>query len=392
MTKHNRTILVSASLVGLAVGALPLRAQTCTSAPLYDLSGPLCSGTRQDAQCGCSECLVWDPAPGATWYEIRRCDRNGTNCLIVGDTRWRNRGTIHPTLWCVPWDDPFPLVGASYQYSIRSCTDGPSGPLCAPQLSSPVNYAAAPYMCIENGVEVSCRTSTPPPSGFESDFDQDGVTDAADPDDDGDAIMDGIDNCKLAINIGQRDADHDGAGDVCDVEPLIPGPSSADADADGIGDTADDCPSVYDPLQDDTDKDLTGDACDNCPSAFNEAQSDADGDGEGDACDLDDGTVYVVWSSRSKIGWERELGDTSWCVYRGDLAELRRSRTYTQNLSTYPLAGRFCDLAAPVLDDTAVPGPGKAVFYLAGGRPGSYSTELGHDSKGDVRPNTNPCP
>jgi hypothetical protein len=336
--------------------------------------------------------MVWDPSPGATWYEIRRCDRSGNNCTIVGDTRWRNRGTTHPTLWCVPWDDPFPRVGTSYQYSIRSCADGPSGPLCASQLSTPINYVAAPYMCIEDGVEVPCQTSTPPPSGLESDYDEDGVADAADPDDDGDYVLDVIDNCRLAINVGQRDIDHDGAGDVCDPEPLIPGANPNDGDEDGILDAADDCPSVYDPLQDDGDKDRSGDACDNCPDAFNGAQSDTDGDGEGDVCDLDDGTVYVTWASHSKLEWGRESGYTYWCVYRGDLAELRRSGTYTQNLGTYPLAGRFCDLAVPVLDDAAISGPGTAEFYVAGGRPGGYTTELGQDSKGATRPNTNPCP
>lgn len=335
---------------------------------------------------------MWDAAPGATWYEIRRCDRSGANCTIVGDTRWRNRGAIHPTLWCVPWDNPFPLIAVSYQYSIRSCLDGPSGPVCALSFSNPVNYVTAPYMCIENGLEVSCRTSTPPPAGFEADSDQDGITDAVDPDDDGDQVLDVIDNCRLAINIGQRDADRDSIGDACDPEPLIPSPGSADADGDGIGDSVDVCPSVYDPQQADADKDRTGDACDNCPDAFNELQSDTDGDGEGDICDLDDGTVYIVWSSRSQLTWEREMGNTNWCVYRGDLAELRRSRTYTQSLSSYPLAGRFCDLTTPALNDAAVPSPGAATFYLAGGRPGSYSTELGLDSKGVARPNTNPCP
>jgi hypothetical protein len=385
-------IIVLCIINALAFVAGPPRAETCSAPPLYDLSGPTCSSSRQNSQCGCSECIKWDPAPGATWYEIRRCDHSGNNCTIVGDTRWKNRGTTHPTLWCAPWDDPFPRVGVSYQYSIRACTDGPTGPLCALQLSAPVNYVAAPYMCIEDGVEVPCETSTPPPSGLESDTDEDGIADAADPDDDGDYVLDVIDNCRLAINVGQRDTDHDGAGDVCDPEPIIPGPNPNDGDEDGIVDSADDCPSVYDPLQDDTDKDRRGDACDNCPDAFNEPQSDTDGDGEGDVCDLDDGTIYVTWRSRSKLEWGRETGNTSWCVYRGDLAELKRSHTYTQNLGAFPLAGRFCGLTVPVLDDTAGPGPAAVVFYLAGGRPITVTAELGFDTDGLVRPNTNPCP
>ncbi len=391
MTKHHLGVLVCAVFC-LGLGAIPLRAQTCAAPPLYDLSGPGCSTSRQDVPCGCSECLTWDATPGATWYQIRRCDRFGANCTIVGDTKWRNLATTHPTLWCVPWDNPFPQVGASYQYSIRSCLDGPSGPVCALSFSTPVGYVAAPYMCIENGLEVACRTTTPPPSGFEADFDQDGITDAVDPDDDGDQILDSIDNCVLGVNIGQHDADRDGVGDVCDLEPLIPSSGPADADGDGIGDGVDDCPSIYDPQQADTDKDRTGDACDNCPNAFNETQSDSDADGQGDHCDLDDGTVYAWWSSRSQLTWAPEYGFSYWCVYRGDLAELKRSGSFTQSPGSNPLAARFCDLAVIPLTDAVVPAPGTTAFYLAGGRPGSYSTELGLDSAGVVRPNTNPCP
>ena len=391
MTKHKRRVLLCA-VSCLGMGAIPLRAQTCTTPPLFDLSGPSCTTSRQATQCGCSECIAWDAVAGATWYDIRRCDQAGANCTIVGDTRWRNRGTVRPTLWCAPWDKPFPLLRASYQYSVRACVDGPVGPVCSLHFSSPVGYVAAPYMCIENGVEVACSTSTPPPSGLASDFDQDGITDAIDVDDDGDQIPDAVDNCPLAINSGQRDTDHDGVGDVCDVEPLIAGSGPADLDGDGIADAVDDCASIYDPWQVDTDHDRVGDACDNCPNTFNEIQSDTDNDGEGDHCDLDDGTVYAVWSSRSQLTWTKELGSTSWCVYRGDLDELRQSGKYTQAPGSNALAARYCDLTAATLADATNPAPGKTSFYLAGGRPGSYSTELGLDSKGVIRPNTNPCP
>jgi hypothetical protein len=45
-----------------------------------------------------------------------------------------------------------------------------------------------------------------------------------------------------------------------------------------------------------------------------------------------------------------------------------------------------------VLDDTGIPAPGAASFYLVGGRPGSWSTELGRDSDDLVRANENACP
>ena len=55
--------------------------------------------------------------------------------MVVGDTRWRNHAAyttpggvvypeIRPTVWCAPWDDPFPVTGASYDYTVRGCTDG----------------------------------------------------------------------------------------------------------------------------------------------------------------------------------------------------------------------------------------------------------------------------
>jgi len=246
-------------------------------------------------------------------------------------------------------------------------------------------------MCIENGLEIACGASSTPFSLL-SDLDGDGITDAVDPDDDADGIVDVTDNCPQTMNLGQRDADGDGVGDACDPQPLIPGPQPADADHDGVGDGVDVCPSIYDPSQLDVDGDRTGDSCDNCPQAANQNQTDADDDGQGDRCDLDDGTIYDVWATRSRLAWAQELGYSTWCVYRGDLAELRRSRTYTQSPTSFPLAARFCDLSSLTLDDTQNPPPGAGTFYLVAGRPGPSSSELGVDSAGFTRPNTRPCP
>jgi hypothetical protein len=322
--------------------------------------------------------------------------------MQVGDTRWRNHaaytdagGGLHPavlaTLWCAAWDNPFPTYRATYDYSVRSCKNGPTGPICSAVFSNPVAYATAPYMCIEHGIEISCSTSTPPGGGA-NDLDGDGVTNAIDPDDDGDGILDLSDKCPLARNVGQRDADRDGIGDVCDATPLFPDTQGADADNDGVADLTDDCPAIYDPLQADVDKDRTGDACDNCPSDFNEAQSDTDGDLQGDRCDLDDGTIYWVWSSKTRLTWAREDGFTTWDVYRGDLSKLRETGTYTQTPGSNPIAARYCDMTALTLDDATSPAPGAAAFYLVGGRPGSWSIELGRDSDDVVRANNNACP
>jgi hypothetical protein len=227
-------IVLVGAVCAFAFIATPLRAQTCDAPPLFDMSGPNCSVTRQGTECACSECFTWDAVAGATWYELRRCDRSGANCTIVGDTRWKNRaaytdgsGLVHPAfrpvLWCVAWDSPFPRIDASYDYAVRACTDGPSGPLCSVSLSNSIGYVAAPYTCIAGGVEVACGTINPPPSGFAADFDGDGITDVIDTDDDGDGVSDTADNCPLTVNVGQRDADRDGVGDACDPEPLVTG-------------------------------------------------------------------------------------------------------------------------------------------------------------------------
>jgi len=392
MTTPTRTLITISIFIIVGSMSAPARAQTCDAPPLFNVAGPACASTHQTAECVCSECLQWDPAAGATWYEIRRCDPGGTDCTLVGDTRWRNVSASPATLWCMAWDAPFPKYGGTYEYAVRSCKDGPAGPLCAAAFSNTVGYKTAPYMCVEGGLEVACAASSPPPRLLVSDADGDGLTDAIDPDDDGDGIPDAADNCPQTMNLGQRDADGDGVGDACDPDPRIPGSPLADVDHDGIADRLDDCPSIYDPLQADADKDRTGDACDDCPLIANEMQTDADDDGQGDPCDLDDGTIYVLWGARTRLTWALEAGYATWNVYKGDLFELRRSGTYTQAPGSNPLAAASCGLASATLDDAAAPPPGAAAFYLVGGRPGPSSTELGDDSAGNVRANTRSCP
>ena len=128
------------------------------------------------------------------------------------------------------------------------------------------------------------------------------------PDDDGDGIADGLDNCPNVSNPGQQDSDGNDIGDACDP--------CTDTDGDGFGNPGfpanncplDNCPSVANATQADADGDGLGDACDpctdldedglgdsaypanvcgadNCPNAYNPTQTDTDGDGQGDVCD-----------------------------------------------------------------------------------------------------------
>ena len=375
----------------------------CNAEPLFDTTGPVCGSTRQGIACGCSECMMWDAQSTAEWYEVRRCDATGANCTIVGDTRSRNRAAytdgqgvsfpaIRPTMWCVAWDNSVPARDASYDYTVKACVTSGSGSLCSNQPSAPVRYVGAPYMCISGGVEVACQMAGQ--SGSGTDLDGDGIPDSSDTDDDNDGVSDTADNCPRVVNVGQRDSDRDRVGDACDSAPMTAAagtPTGADTDNDGVADISDRCPTVADPNQLDTDTDNVGDACDNCPSDWNEIQSDSDHDGRGDRCDVDDGQVYVVWSQKTRLAWAAETPFTRWNVYRGDLAIMEDTGTYTQAPGSNPLAGRFCSLTSPLFDDPIVPAPGTCAFYLMTGRDAVSEMDLGEDSEGLPRPNVNPC-
>jgi len=220
---------------------------------------------------------------------------------------------------------------------------------------------------------------------------------------------------------GQRDNDADGQGNVCDSCPDDP---SNDVDLDGvcaglgffapaIGDS-DNCPMIANANQLDTDLDGRGNVCDNCPNDANASQADADGDGIGNVCDNsplpnpsqldldedgvgdvsdeDDRLLYLMFANATVLGWGAEPSFTAFNVYAGDLDTLQNGGAYTQDPGSNPLAGRYCALAGPALEDTVLPSPGKTRFYLATGVDAQGEQTLGSDSAGLPRPNTHPCP
>ncbi|WP_317166951.1 thrombospondin type 3 repeat-containing protein [Winogradskyella ursingii] len=105
-------------------------------------------------------------------------------------------------------------------------------------------------------------------------------------DNDGDGIVNSLDNCVNTANADQADADGNGIGDACqdtdndtilDVNdncPDTPNPNQADADSNGIGDACQD-----------TDSDGVLDIDDNCPNTANPDQQDLNNNNIGDVCD-----------------------------------------------------------------------------------------------------------
>ncbi len=84
-------------------------------------------------------------------------------------------------------------------------------------------------------------------------------------DDDGDGVLDDIDNCPHRYNPDQLDEDEDGVGDICDNCETLYNPDQVDEDEDGFGDACDTCPVLHHVNQEDADEDGVGDVCDSCP-------------------------------------------------------------------------------------------------------------------------------
>ncbi len=217
--------------------------------------------------------------------------------------------------------------------------------------------------------------------------------DASGVDSDGDGVHNACDNCRFVPNPTQTDTDGDHIGNACDNCPSVANPSQTDTDGDTLGDACDNCPLAPNVSQTDTDLDRVGDACDNCLYDYNPSQSDFDLDGQGDACDVDDGLIYVFGTSdKSFIEWQQEMGPEAWNVYTGDLSVLRSSGVYTQVPGSNPLASKSCGVTDLFVQDLLTPAAGKVEFSLVTGITMGVEGDLGTDSHGVPRPNTNPCP
>jgi len=128
------------------VTAALLIAGLCLSPPLFDMSGPAC--TDPTIECGCSECMAWDPTPNADRYDVIRTDPGGAEWIVgtsaIHGGYTADDGTVWPPdpqeLWCFAKDASLPVEGQLYLYKVRACNVYGCGPA-----SVQVPYMAAPY-------------------------------------------------------------------------------------------------------------------------------------------------------------------------------------------------------------------------------------------------------
>ena len=120
---------------------------------------------------------------------------------------------------------------------------------------------------------VGCDDALPLDPTEQADLDGDHIGNNADPDDDNDGAPDVTDNCPLLANPDQANHDADGLGDRCDT----------DDDNDGVADDGD-----HDGVDGDHRCTVNVIACDDALPFDSTEQMDADGDGIGNNADPDD--------------------------------------------------------------------------------------------------------
>lgn len=141
--------------------------------------------------------------------------------------------------------------------------------------------------------------------------------------------------CGFSAGNGDGDGGVDTAPVIDAIPPEDPDaslPPLLDDDGDGVLNGVDNCPKVANPDQRDHDADTKGDVCDHCPHLA-VTDTDSDGDGIGDACDprpTMGGDVRRLWEGfydpSSISGWG---GGGNWSVANGKLRQTSTNANQT---------------------------------------------------------------
>ncbi len=102
--------------------------------------------------------------------------------------------------------------------------------------------------------------------------------------------------------------------------------------------------------------------------------------------------LRITLTQEGFISWEGCSDVDDYNVYRSDWDHFMLYGEYTQDPSSVPNAGRYCNVSLPPFNDNFEPSdPGEMVFYLVNANKGGTESDLGYDSGGTERPNDYPC-
>jgi hypothetical protein len=163
---------------------------------------------------------------------------------------------------------------------------------------------------------------------------------------------------------------------------------AGDADGDAVVDGSDNCITVANASQTDTDGDLLGDACDDCPAVFDPAQKDQDGDGTGDRCEcapydaLRTGlteAAHVRFEDKTTLAWDGVSGADRYDISSGAIPSL--------NGSDYGACIREDHASTSFV--TGDPLPGQTLFFIVWPDDAVCGQGPGGDSSTGPRVNAN---
>jgi len=248
------------------VGVVPFHTIDATKADLWGMEFVPADRTdwdgKPDLQVDTDHGGVWlGAADGDLRRFIGRAVADCPSCSVVDQT-FKNfqTGEIERVPVLISPEDLTLSTGTLWgQGAVATVLEAPDGTVIGPDTQQPnvqhsvgQGYEFYDINSPEAGTWSIRATGVNMPAGGDDVTVQADMTHVPPPDQDGDGVPDGEDNCQTTVNPDQGDVDADGLGDACDP----------DIDNDGVVNASDNCPYVANPDQADLDGDGVGDACD----------------------------------------------------------------------------------------------------------------------------------